>query len=61
MIERIKLAWVVLFGLPLIGEGETTSRYVASLASKGLAKPSSLTMKEIRTICASALTQAANK
>jgi hypothetical protein len=58
---RLRLAWAVLFGVPLIGEGETTSRQVASIASKGLAKPASLTTKEIRTICASALTQAPDK
>jgi hypothetical protein len=58
---RLKLAWKILFGIPLIGEGETTSRQVASIASKGLAKPESLTTKEIRTVCASALTQAADK
>jgi hypothetical protein len=41
---------------------ETTSQTIASLASKGLSKgKSALTDKEFRRVCASALTQAANK
>lgn len=55
---RVRLAMQVLWGIPLTGEGETTSPQVASVASKGLAHPMSLTAQEIRTVCASALTQA---
>ncbi|RKE73434.1 hypothetical protein [Pseudorhodoplanes sinuspersici] len=42
-------------------KGETTSNKVATIASKGLKTPSKLTNKEIKTIAASALTQAPNK
>jgi hypothetical protein len=37
---------------------ELTSRRVASIAARGLDSPLSLTADEIRTVCASALTQA---
>lgn len=40
---------------------ERTSQKVASIASKGLQKPGSLTNKQIKTLAASALTQAPNK
>jgi hypothetical protein len=60
-IDRIILAWKILFGIPLTGEGETTSPEVASIASRGLRQPSSLTATEIRTVCASALKQAPDK
>lgn len=59
--QRIRLAWIVLTDTPLMGEGETTSRDVATIASKGLARPMSLTAKEVRTVCASALTQAKDR
>jgi hypothetical protein len=58
---RLRLAWQVLIGLPLIGEGETTSRQAASIASRGLRNPMSLTASEIRTVCASALKQAPDR
>ena len=41
--------------------GEQTSARVASIASRGLDDPASLTFEEIRTVCGSALTQTANK
>jgi hypothetical protein len=59
--KRLKLCWHILTGVPLIGEGETTSAEVASIASRGLRRPTSLTDAEIRAVCASALTQAPNK
>lgn len=34
-----------------------TSAYVAKMAAKGLTKPESLSMKAVRAICASALSQ----
>jgi len=37
---------------------ERTSRHVASIAARGLADPASLSLAEIRLVCASALTQA---
>jgi hypothetical protein len=40
---------------------EQTSKQVASIASKALQKPSSITPKQIKTIAASVLTQAPNK
>jgi hypothetical protein len=40
---------------------ERTSKEVASIASKALQKPSSITTKQIKTIAASVLTQAPNK
>jgi hypothetical protein len=58
---RLRLAWQVLTGLPLLGEGETTSPEVASIASRGLARPLALSKREIRAVCASALTQARNR
>jgi hypothetical protein len=60
-MTKLRLIWQILFGVPLTGEGETTSAQVASIASKGLARPMTLTAKEIRTVCASALTQAPNR
>ena len=41
--------------------GEQTSGRVASIASRGLDNPASLTLDEIRSVCASALTQAPNR
>jgi hypothetical protein len=61
IITRIRLASQVLFCVPQVGEGETTSPEVVRIASKGLARPMALTAKEIRTVCASALTQAPNR
>jgi hypothetical protein len=58
---RLRLAWQVLVGAPLTGEGETTSREVATVASKGLARPWLLSKREIRMVCASALKQAPDK
>lgn len=43
------------------GRGEQTSSRVASIASKGLQKPSSLTNSQIKTLSASVLTQAPDK
>ena len=40
---------------------EKTSKKVASIAAKGLKDPSSLTKTEIKTLSASALTQAPDK
>lgn len=40
---------------------EKTSSKVASIASKALQKPGSVTQKQIKTIAASVLTQTANK
>lgn len=37
---------------------EFTSTQVAKIASRGLREPTSLTIAEIRAVCASALTQA---
>lgn len=44
-----------------MGKNEKTSSKVASIASKGLKNPSSLTNKQIKTISASVLTQASDK
>ena len=59
--DRITLAWYILTGVPVIGEGETTSRPIASIASRGLRNPYSLTAKEIRAMAASCLTQYAGR
>lgn len=40
---------------------ETTSASVASIASRGLRDPSSLTEDEIKSVCASVLTQRPNR
>jgi hypothetical protein len=37
---------------------EFTSAEVATLAARGVRSPENLTMKEVRAVCASALTQA---
>jgi hypothetical protein len=55
---RLQLAWQILFGPPLTGEGETTSRQVAAIAARGLRRPWQLTEREIKAVCASALKQA---
>lgn len=57
-ITRLQLAWQILFGPPLTGEGETTSRQVAAIAARGLRRPRQLTEQEIKAVCASALKQA---
>ena len=44
-----------------MAHNEKTSKSVASIASKGLQKPSSLTNKEIKKIAGSALTQTTGK
>uniref|UniRef100_UPI0025DAF3C8 hypothetical protein n=1 Tax=Sphingomonas sp. TaxID=28214 RepID=UPI0025DAF3C8 len=41
--------------------GEQTSARIASIASRGMNDPSSLTLDEIKCVCASALTQTADK
>ena len=56
-IDRIRLAWRILSRGPLVGAGETTSLEVARLAAKGLRRPLSLTLNEVRAVCASALAQ----
>lgn len=61
IITRLKLAFYVLIGVPVIGQGETTSAHVASVAARGLSRPWSLTDAEIRAVCASALTQAPDR
>lgn len=40
---------------------EYTSKKVAAIAAKGLSNPKSLTEEEIKSICASVLTQTKNK
>ena len=40
---------------------EVTSASVASIAARGLRDPGSLTHEEIKTVCASALTQRPNR
>lgn len=42
-------------------KAETTSAKVASIAARGLKKPESLTLDEIKSLAASVLTQAADK
>lgn len=44
-----------------MAKNEKTSKTIASIASKGLKDPSSLTKKQIQAISASVLTQAPNK
>ena len=44
-----------------MSKNEKTSKKVAKIASKWLKKPTSLTSKEIKSISASALTQAPDK
>lgn len=44
-----------------MAKNEKTSSKVASIASKGLKSPGSLTKKEIQTIAATALTQSPDK
>ena len=45
----------------LSGRDEATSARIASMASRGLKAPESLTLAEIKSVCASALTQAPNR
>jgi len=40
-----------------MAKNEKTSKPVGSIASKGLKNPSSLTAKEIKKVCGSAMTQ----
>ncbi len=42
-------------------KNELTSARIAAIAAKGIKDPASLTPKEIRAICASALTQRPDK
>lgn len=44
-----------------MAKNEKTSSKAATIASKGLRNPSSLTIKEIKTIAATALTQTSDK
>ena len=44
-----------------MAKNEKTSKGVASIASRGLRDPGSLTKKEIRTVSATALTQTPGK
>jgi len=44
-----------------MAKNEKTSKGVASIASKGLKDPGSLTKPQIRTLAATALTQAPDK
>jgi hypothetical protein len=44
-----------------MAKNEKTSPKVASIASKGLKNPASLTNKQIKTVSAAALTQAPDK
>lgn len=46
---------------PFTRKPDTTSSKIATIASRGLKYPLSLTQQEIRSLCASALNQAANK
>jgi len=59
--QRIHLAWLILWGPAVLGKGETTGAAVARIASKGLRSPFTLSGPEIRSVCASALTQVADK
>jgi len=44
-----------------MAKNEKTSKRVATVASKGLRNPGSLTKKEIKSVCATGLTQTADK
>jgi hypothetical protein len=44
-----------------MAKNEKTSAKIASISSKGLRNPSSLTNKEIKSVCATGLTQTADK
>jgi hypothetical protein len=54
LTERVVLAGKVLLG-------EHTSASVASIAARGIRTPESLSHAEIKTVCASALTQTRDK
>lgn len=41
--------------------GEVSGKAVAAIAARGVKKPSSLTLSEIKAVCASVLTQAPSK
>jgi hypothetical protein len=47
--------------MDIMAKNEKTSSRVATIASKALQNPSSATRKQIKTLAASALTQAADK
>lgn len=58
MMDRIRLAAQILFcHQQLVGAGETTSPKIAAIAARGLKQPEKLTASEVRSVCASALTQ----
>jgi hypothetical protein len=61
LASRLRLCCQILFGIPILGEGETTSPEVASLASRGLRTPWVLSNGDIKKLCASALTQARDR
>jgi hypothetical protein len=44
-----------------MAKNEKTSKAIASIASKGLKNPEKLTKAEIKKVCATALTQTADK
>ncbi len=44
-----------------MSKNEKTSKPVAKIAAKGLSDPASLTNKQVKTLAASALTQAPDK
>lgn len=41
--------------------GEVSGKAILNLAGKGMRDPSSLTLAQVRRVCASAVTQAANR
>jgi hypothetical protein len=57
---KLKLAWMVLFS-DIVGEGETTSPRMASIASRAMNQPYSVTIREIKQMAGALLTQAKNK
>lgn len=59
LFTRFRLAALVFCQPDLTRNGKSTSRQMATLASRGLSKPMSLSAREIRTVCASVLTQVA--
>ena len=59
IFSRFRLAALVLCWPYLTGNGKSIGRQMATLASRGLSKPMSLSAREIRMVCASVLTQAA--
>jgi len=55
------LDFAIRTGRGKMANNEKTSKKVASIAAKGLRSPGSLTRKEIKTLAASALTQAPDR